>query len=52
MQKRMETLHELKKEEKIGETMLEEEENENKEISVHKVSYSAMQSTAAGSTPF
>jgi hypothetical protein len=29
-----------------------EEETENKEIFVHKVPYSAMKSTAAGSTPF
>jgi hypothetical protein len=34
------------------ETMLEEEENENNEIFVHKVPYSVMQSTAAVSTPF
>jgi len=33
-------------------TMLEEEGTENKEIFVHKVPYSVMQSTAAGSTPF
>jgi len=32
--------------------MLGEEEAENKEIFVHKVPYSAMQLTAAGSIPF
>jgi len=34
------------------ETMLEEEETENKEMFMHKFPYSTMQLTAVGSTPF